>query len=186
MKRSAFVRPQHSALLACALSCVLACTGALAQDQRDPTRAPALPSAAGAADGAPALPVSPGNTSVVMREGKPYLVVGTRLVAVGQNVEGFRLERITETEVWLRQGKALHKVARFGGIERRAVVACQNTAPAPGASSNGKAAARKPANQASQKSLATASSGASAAGPRPNAATAATSSNAAPCESSSP
>jgi hypothetical protein len=40
-------------------------------------------------------------------------------VAVGQKVGNARLERITETEIWLREGRALRKVPRFGGIQRR-------------------------------------------------------------------
>jgi hypothetical protein len=55
---------------------------------------------------------------VIVREGQPYLVVGTRLYAQGQMLGAVRVERITETEVWLRDGKTLHKKPIFAGISR--------------------------------------------------------------------
>ncbi len=86
-----------------------------AQEFRDPTTPPpeasALPGAA-----AGAAPTS--GLAVVVRDGKPYLVVGTRLVPVGQKVGNAKLERITETDVWLREGRQLNKVPRFSGIQR--------------------------------------------------------------------
>lgn len=89
---------------------------AQAQD-RDPTVAPleGVPGAA-AMPGAPGA--APQGSSVIVRNGQPHLVVGTRLVAVGQKVGEARLERITETEIWLREGKQLTKVSRFAGIQR--------------------------------------------------------------------
>ena len=87
------------------------------QDLRDPTIAPSA---------ARIEPVSPapsswggeGGVSVIVRDGRAGLVVGTRVVQPGQKVGRFTLERITETEVWLRDGSVLRKVARFGGIQR--------------------------------------------------------------------
>lgn len=102
--------------------CALAC----AQD-RDPTVAPGETPA-----GSTVLPGAPGavmqGSNVIVRDGRPHLVVGTRLVAVGQKVGDARLERITETEIWLREGKQLTKVPRFAGIQRspaRPVAACK-------------------------------------------------------------
>ena len=87
------------------------------QDLRDPTIAP---SAARIEPGSPAP--SPwgveGGVSVIVRDGKAGLVVGTRVVQPGQKVGRFTLERVTETEIWLRDGVVLNKVARFGGIQR--------------------------------------------------------------------
>ena len=90
----------------------------VAQEQRDPTAAPveANPAVAGVAADANAAPAQ-GN-SVIVRDGIPYLVVGTRLVAVGQRVGNRTLERITETEVWLREGRSLQKLQRFEGVVR--------------------------------------------------------------------
>lgn len=86
-----------------------------AQEFRDPTTPP--PEASTLPGGAAGAAPAPG-MAVVVRDGKPHLVVGTRLVAVGHKVGNAKLERITETEVWLRDGKQLTKVPRFGGIQR--------------------------------------------------------------------
>lgn len=99
-----------SALLLCGLS-------VLAQDGRDPTRPPGE----AAAVNAPAMGVE--GMTVLVRDGKPYLVVGTRLYAVGDKVGLMRVERISEAEVWLHDGRTLIKVPRFAGIERNAVPA---------------------------------------------------------------
>lgn len=105
-------------LLRCAVRALVvwACMAAMAvhgQEFRDPTTPPPEASALPGAAAAPA----PG-MAVVVQDGKPHLVVGTRLVAVGHKVGNARLERITETEVWLRDGKQLTKVPRFSGIQR--------------------------------------------------------------------
>lgn len=91
---------------------------ASAQDQtpiqRDPTVAPTEVEAGG---GGQAPAAAPGY-AVIVQDGKPHLVVGTRLVPVGQKVGNARLERITETEIWFREGGQLRKEARFAGISR--------------------------------------------------------------------
>jgi hypothetical protein len=71
--------------------------------------------------------------SVLVRGEKSYLVVGTRLYAPGDKVGGMRVERITETEVWMNDGKALIKIARFPGITRKAIATkplCTPASPA--------------------------------------------------------
>lgn len=108
-------------LLLCALSVA-------AQDGRDPTVAPGESAAVGS------TPIGVEGMTVLVRDNKPYLVVGTRLYAVGEKVGMMRVDRITESEVWLHDGRALLKVPRFAGIERRAVAtqpACANVAGAP-------------------------------------------------------
>jgi hypothetical protein len=100
--------------------------GSLAQAQplRDPTVPPVAAGdvvSSGAASGAaPALPsIQPGGMAVLVRDGVPYLVVGTRLYAKGQKVGQARIERISETEVWLREAGGVRKVPVFGGIQRQ-------------------------------------------------------------------
>lgn len=90
--------------------------------ERDPTRAPAQASEplGGPQDAAASLPPGLQTMPVLVRDGQPYLVVGTRLLAVGQRLDGFTLERISDAQIWLRKGKTLHKVERFAGIQRRA------------------------------------------------------------------
>jgi hypothetical protein len=95
------------------------CMATQAQALRDPTQPP--PTAAPGPDGAPApdMPLGEEGIAVVVRGGKPMLVQGTRLYGVGQMLGKFRIERISETEVWLRQGSDLRKIPRFAGIQRR-------------------------------------------------------------------
>lgn len=94
---------------------------AWAQAQRDPTLPPTEAGTAPAA--ASASPLGQEGMSVIMRDGSPFLIVGTRLYAPGQSVGAFKIDRITETEVWLRDGKEVHKIPRFTGIQRTAVAA---------------------------------------------------------------
>ena len=90
-----------------------------AQD-RDPTRAPAEMSLAPAASAKVQNPLGDNGMTVLVREGKSYLVSATRLYAVGDLLGQYKIDRITETEVWLRDGKELLKFPRFTGIQRRA------------------------------------------------------------------
>ncbi len=110
-----------------------------AQSQRDPTLPPA---AAGlsvdrpvAARGADLLEKD--GYSIIVRDGKPFLVVGTRTYTQGEKLGTAVIERITETEVWLREGRELRKISQFAGIQRRVVSvgadvpvpACATSAP---------------------------------------------------------
>ena len=93
-----------------------------AQGMRDPTQPPpevsqAVPISSNAE---PDVAFAQDGVAVIVREGKPFLVYGTRLYAVGQSIGANQIERITETEVWLRRGKELRKVSRFGSIQRQA------------------------------------------------------------------
>ena len=110
------------------LAAYLALLATLAQGQgaaplRDPTLAPVATGAdAAGADigaGGVALPLGASGSNVVVRGGKSFLVVGSRLVAPGQTVDNYKLERITETEIWLRDPTGLTKVSRFAGVQRK-------------------------------------------------------------------
>lgn len=94
-------------------------SGAQAQAQRDPTVAPAAAGMLepGTAPQAPLL--HSGSMAVVVREGVRYLVLDTRLYPRGQKIGRATIERITETDVWLREDGVVHKVPVFNGIERR-------------------------------------------------------------------
>ena len=101
-------------------SALLALSGSLpaaAQEAvRDPTIAPAE-------NGNPVLsPAGVEGMTVLVREDKPYLMVGARLYAPGDKVGNLRIQRITEKEIWFHDGNALIKVPRFAGIERKAAV----------------------------------------------------------------
>lgn len=105
-------------------ACVLCWVSAVAaQDLRDPT---VPPLAAGLTP--PSAATDPGDAdirtvSVVIREGVPRLVVGTRLYAQGQKFGNTQIERITDSEVWLLENGSVRKVPIFSGVERRATVA---------------------------------------------------------------
>ncbi len=99
--------------------------------ERDPTAPPPEVGAA-AAGGVAQQPWGAEGMAVVVRDGKPLLVVDTRLYGVGQKVGSFHIMRITESEVWLREGKVVRKVPRFSGIQRSDVaVKPQDAASAP-------------------------------------------------------
>ena len=90
-----------------------------AQGQRDPTIPPASSGLSGTSGDVLAPTLDAGPMTVIVRNGHPSLVVGTRLVAQGQKLGDARVERITETEIWLREGGQLRKVPRFAGVQRR-------------------------------------------------------------------
>ncbi len=115
-----------------AATCAVACLGlavlvsaqALAQQPpalRDPTRMPhaPLPVRSGADHG----PKEPDMAmAVLFADGKPFVMQGSRLYGVGDKMGAVRIERITESEVWLRDGKELRKVSLYPGVERLAQV----------------------------------------------------------------
>ncbi len=111
--------------LICLLCVVFAAPTLGAQSLRDPTQAPGLGSAGRAGDGAAPARSSQGRWSVIVVDGRPHVAVGTRLYAEGQMLGPSRIERITETEVWLREGRELRKVPLYAGVQRRSVPSAQ-------------------------------------------------------------
>ncbi len=112
------------------LTLVAGSAGVRAQAARDPTVPPAGASSAAVPAAATRSPVlDAAYVAVIVRDGRPHLVVGTRLVAQGQMLGQARIERITETEVWLREGKTLRVKPVFAGIERRVAGAAAPLAP---------------------------------------------------------
>jgi hypothetical protein len=111
-------------LLSSLLLLVLWAAPTQAQSLRDPTQPPpslGLPNAPNSPNRSNALPpLVPNGISLVVRQGKTYLVLGNRLYTTGQQIGAARIERITETEVWWREAGVLRKQAVFPGIERRA------------------------------------------------------------------
>lgn len=100
------------------LLCWLLCASvsANAQEGRDPTVAPAAAHSTTETT-TPASEIE--GMTVLVRDGKAYLMVGSRWYGVGDRVGQMRIDRITETEVWLHDGRALLKVPRFAGIDKR-------------------------------------------------------------------
>ncbi len=110
----------------------LVCSGAPAQGLRDPTLAPVAAGLGSAAEPAEKLatPESAGMT-VIIRQGQAFLASGNRLYARGQKMGKARIERISETEVWLREGAVLRKVPLFAGIQRNVVASQKSPTVAP-------------------------------------------------------
>jgi hypothetical protein len=95
---------------------------AVAQGMRDPTIPPFGTGGAGEqGEGAAQVRGLHAPLSVILVDGKFRLVVGTRLYAEGQKVGDARIERISETEVWFREGRELRKLSNFVGVKRRTV-----------------------------------------------------------------
>ncbi|MDP2371304.1 hypothetical protein [Rhodoferax sp.] len=119
------------AVLPFLFSVLLPGAGLHAQVLRDPTVAPVgvrgvEPTTVADVGGAATAAMA-----VIRRDGKPHLVVGTRLVAQGQLVGQARIERISETELWLREGAVLRKLPMFSGVQRSP--AASPSAPCAGA-----------------------------------------------------
>jgi hypothetical protein len=97
-----------------------------AQALRDPTLIPPeaqiAPDTAGVSTSAAGPVLSEDGLAVVVRNGKPFVIVDTRLYGVGQKIGDSRIERITDTEVWLRNGADRRKLQLYPGIERKTSV----------------------------------------------------------------
>lgn len=117
------MRSQRMNIIALLIAGPAAWSGAWAQSQRDPTLPPAALTQQGGSTGqARGRTEAPAKSmSIMVVDGQPHLMVGSRLYAQGQKLGGGQIERITETQVWLRQGRALRKLPVFSGIERNAV-----------------------------------------------------------------
>lgn len=55
---------------------------------------------------------------IVIVDGKRYLVWRGHRYGVGDSVQGARIERLDENEVWLRSGEGVRKLAMFPGIRK--------------------------------------------------------------------
>lgn len=94
---------------------------------RDPTTwPPALRSAMAAASAASAASASTGAEpadnairQVVFANGRAYVVQRGRRLAVGEQIDGARIERITEQAVWLREAGQVRREPLYGGVEKR-------------------------------------------------------------------
>lgn len=90
---------------------------------RDPTDWPpalrgalaAATAASQAGETAPATVIH----QVVLVDGRAYVVQRGRRLAVGDMLDGARIERITEQAVWLREGGKRRREPLYGGVEKR-------------------------------------------------------------------
>ena len=109
---------------------------------RDPTTLPpALRSAMAAASAASGVAAEPTNNAirqVVFAGGRAYVVQHGRRYAVGQQLDGARIERITEQAVWLREAGQVRREPLYGGVEKRP------PAPPAGSASSARKSKEKP------------------------------------------
>lgn len=87
---------------------------------RDPTMEPRSPEMV-RPSGPGADEVFKGGFSVIVVDGHPHVIIQTRLYAQGQKFGQAVIERISETEVWLREDGQLRKIPTYVGIERNSV-----------------------------------------------------------------
>ncbi len=122
--------------LDCLAAGVLVCSfdAVFAQSLRDPTVPPAAPGAWASGTAADRLGIGP--EAIIVREGHPQLVIGSRVYAPGQKIGGARIERITETELWLREDGVVRKLARFPGVARSTASGAESASKLPEASAS--------------------------------------------------
>jgi hypothetical protein len=107
-----------------AVMALAGCLPATAQQTRDPTVAPVTTGVV-----ADTASVGVEGMTVLVRDGRHYLVVGTRLYAPGDQIGAFKVDRISETEVWLRDATKLIKVPRYSGVVRKSLPPLPGCAP---------------------------------------------------------
>ncbi|KAK6025021.1 hypothetical protein OSTOST_09088 [Ostertagia ostertagi] len=120
-------------------------SAAHAQDTtRDPTTLPAtLRNAIAAAEAASAPasgaePARDGIRQVVFANGRGYVVQRGRRYAVGEQLDGARIERITEQAVWLREAGEVRREPLYSGVEKRSPPPATSQAPRKAAPKNSK------------------------------------------------
>ncbi len=108
-----------------ALLCAATQVQAGDEPARDPTAWPqALRSAMAAASAASAASGVAPSADIAIRQvvfagGRAYVVQRGRRYGVGEQLEGARIERITEQAVWLREAGQLRREPLYAGVEKR-------------------------------------------------------------------
>lgn len=128
--------------------------------QRDPTRSPEALNAASAASAAPAAsgvdagggspPVGNALQHRMVLNGKPYLVERGWLRGVGDRLGDARIERITDTEVWLREAGQLRKQPLYPQVSVQPARPAAPASATPGRRPRGTAAATSSAPKETQ------------------------------------
>jgi hypothetical protein len=90
------------------------------RDPMVPPLAIARPANAGAADVAAEPPPAP--QQLLTADGRRYVVDGRRRLGVGDALGGTRIERITDSAVWVREGSTVTRLPFYGGVVKRTVV----------------------------------------------------------------
>lgn len=74
----------------------------------------------GVLDAAPEPPPTPQQLLTV--NGKRYVVDGRRRLGVGDALGGTRIERITDSAIWVRDGRTVTRLPFYGSVTKRTVV----------------------------------------------------------------
>ena len=124
MKRLAASRQAWLALAAAAMSLAVQAQGIDAQTMRDPTVPPAAARPTAATPNAPGGVTAPLSTPkhLVRIDGVPYVVEGTRRRGVGDLLGSARIERITETDVWVSEGGSVTRIPLHGLVVKQVAV----------------------------------------------------------------
>ena len=110
----------RSAVAAFAACACVAATCALASGEAAPRRDPTQPPAAyGAQPHAERDPLDGLRADhLVTVDGHRYLMWQGRRYAVGDSVQGARIERIEDSAVWVRTAQGVRKLGVFAGVEK--------------------------------------------------------------------
>ena len=111
------MRPTVAAPLLLASIALFDGTASAQAPRRDPTQPPPSYAAQPAAHPKEPLPAFKPE-HLVMYDGKRYVMWRGRRHAVGDEIEGARIERIDETEVWVRTERGVRKLPLFAGIRK--------------------------------------------------------------------
>ena len=132
------MRRYHALVKLLVLGCLVVVQQVDAQGLRDPTVPPPAAGLSTAPMESRVPDFGSDAFSVIVRDGRPYLVQGSLLYGQGQQIGQTRIERITETAVWLREDGVLRKESLFPGIQLR--VLPSNAVPPGGPSTSSKTA----------------------------------------------
>lgn len=108
----------HCVLLLLLSSMAICASAATPVPLRDPTQPPAALGATGRSVRLPIDMLRP--EQLVTINGVIYLVWNGRRYKAGETIDGSRLERISESEVWLKTAGSVRKLPVFAGVEKRA------------------------------------------------------------------
>ena len=115
---------------------------------RDPMRPPAAaippPPPASLADPAAAAAAVPKLRQLMVVDGRRYVVIGTRRLAVGDLLGTARIERIEDAAVVVREGATLQRLPLYTSAATRPHAHADTAAPAPAYAASAPPAARPP------------------------------------------
>jgi len=94
-----------------------------AHSQRDPTLPPAPTKATIASSESlkPSISIEPGAITIIVRNGRPHLLIDNLFYAQGDFIGSVKIELITEKEIWVSEQGIRHKVPLFQNIHQRIV-----------------------------------------------------------------